>query len=402
MKQYAEGRVFVGGVIDLVGMEGFNRVWEGPANLPLLEELTAPERWVERVYRPPGHHRLSRLDDMAGPDPGGRAGPERRPARRCAASDAAGARRLQRGSGLPRAGRRRRLRGAAGRGVGRRGDRRPRPAARLRRAGRADRGAAARTSVSPRWPSSGSRSAGTADPRAPPATPATGPCGRRPTSTAPASPWGTPSTTRPRPCCSASAAVRGPGRSPAWSAHRGTVLASAARDPADDDARPPAPPWSCRSGTTRGTTTRPTRGRGCAPRCCRCSRTCSAAASPRPWRAPPRCCARTSTCSTNSPRAELDRLADGPRLPARDVAALPAALRRRVLRGWLHAAAVPDLQAVHLAAVDALLVRWRGQGRVDLPGGAGVVRTSGTLTLLPAHDGAADSTHPTTLEEPTS
>ena len=53
MKQYAEGRVFVGGVVDLVGMEGFNRVWEGPANLPRLEELTAPERWVERVFHRP-------------------------------------------------------------------------------------------------------------------------------------------------------------------------------------------------------------------------------------------------------------------------------------------------------------------------------------------------------------
>ena len=31
---------------------------------------------------------------------------------------------------------------------------------------------------------------------------------------------------------------------------------------------------ACRSGTTRTTTTRPTRGCGCAPRCCRCSRTC--------------------------------------------------------------------------------------------------------------------------------
>src|SRR5689334_24646111 len=51
MKQYAEGRIFVGGVVDLVGMEGFNRVWEGPQNLPLLEELTAPARWVERVLR---------------------------------------------------------------------------------------------------------------------------------------------------------------------------------------------------------------------------------------------------------------------------------------------------------------------------------------------------------------
>ena len=53
MKQYAEGRVFVGGVVDLVGMEGFNRVWEGPANLPRIEELTAPERWVERVLGRP-------------------------------------------------------------------------------------------------------------------------------------------------------------------------------------------------------------------------------------------------------------------------------------------------------------------------------------------------------------
>jgi coenzyme F420 biosynthesis associated uncharacterized protein len=53
MKQYAEGRVFVGGVIDLVGMEGFNRVWEGPANLPRIEELTAPALWVERVLGRP-------------------------------------------------------------------------------------------------------------------------------------------------------------------------------------------------------------------------------------------------------------------------------------------------------------------------------------------------------------
>ena len=53
MKQYAEGRIFVGGVIDLVGMEGFNRVWEGPANLPRMEELTAPALWVERVIGRP-------------------------------------------------------------------------------------------------------------------------------------------------------------------------------------------------------------------------------------------------------------------------------------------------------------------------------------------------------------
>jgi tRNA(Ile)-lysidine synthase len=81
--------------------------------------------------------------------------------------------------------------------------------------------------------------------------------------------------------------------------------------------------------------------------------------------------------------AELSRLAAADGLPAEAVAGLPAALRRRVLRGWLHRAGVPDLQAVHLAAVDALLTRWRGQGRVDLPGGAGVVRASGRLGFEP-------------------
>jgi coenzyme F420 biosynthesis associated uncharacterized protein len=53
MKQYADGRIFVGGVVDLVGMDGFNRVWSGPENLPLIDELTDPARWVERVHGRP-------------------------------------------------------------------------------------------------------------------------------------------------------------------------------------------------------------------------------------------------------------------------------------------------------------------------------------------------------------
>ncbi|TYP84783.1 tRNA(Ile)-lysidine synthase [Blastococcus xanthinilyticus] len=84
--------------------------------------------------------------------------------------------------------------------------------------------------------------------------------------------------------------------------------------------------------------------------------------------------------------AELTRLAgeaDGDGLPARPLQALPAALRRRVLRGWLRGAGVPDLQAVHLRAVETLVTRWRGQGPVDLPGGAAVLRASGTLLLRP-------------------
>jgi tRNA(Ile)-lysidine synthase len=105
--------------------------------------------------------------------------------------------------------------------------------------------------------------------------------------------------------------------------------------------------------------------------------------------------------------AELRRLAGDRSLPAHplpagELAALPAALRRRVLRGWLRAGRVPDLQAVHLAAVDALLTGWRGQGRVDLPGGAGVLRASGRLVFLPPDQrGPRPGDVRDTLEEPT-
>jgi tRNA(Ile)-lysidine synthase len=99
----------------------------------------------------------------------------------------------------------------------------------------------------------------------------------------------------------------------------------------------------------------------------------------------------------------LARLAGeaGVGLPARELAELPAAVRRRVLRGWLRGSGVPDLQAVHLGAVDALLTRWRGQGPVGLPGGAGVVRASGRLALLPPEDRGGHPAASDDLEEPT-
>ena len=53
MKQYAEGHQFVAGVVDRGGMEGFNLVWAGQENLPRIEELTDPARWVERVHGRP-------------------------------------------------------------------------------------------------------------------------------------------------------------------------------------------------------------------------------------------------------------------------------------------------------------------------------------------------------------
>jgi tRNA(Ile)-lysidine synthase len=62
---------------------------------------------------------------------------------------------------------------------------------------------------------------------------------------------------------------------------------------------------------------------------------------------------------------------------------LPAAVRRRVLRAAAVAAGSPagELFAVHLEALDDLVVRWRGQQRVDLPGRITATRRCGRLHL---------------------
>jgi tRNA(Ile)-lysidine synthase len=53
------------------------------------------------------------------------------------------------------------------------------------------------------------------------------------------------------------------------------------------------------------------------------------------------------------------------------LAALPAAVRSRVLRRAAVVAGAPPgrLAAAHIAALDALVTDWHGQGSVDLPGG---------------------------------
>lgn len=48
-RQYDMGERFVAGVVERAGMEGFNRVWERPASLPTLEEVSSPDEWVARV-----------------------------------------------------------------------------------------------------------------------------------------------------------------------------------------------------------------------------------------------------------------------------------------------------------------------------------------------------------------
>ena len=50
MAQYRNGAAFVRGVVDQVGMEGFNKVWVEPGNLPSKAEISDPESWVRRVH----------------------------------------------------------------------------------------------------------------------------------------------------------------------------------------------------------------------------------------------------------------------------------------------------------------------------------------------------------------
>ncbi len=50
LRQYRDGAVFVRGVIDKVGMAGFNAVWAGPQYLPDRAEIADPARWVARVH----------------------------------------------------------------------------------------------------------------------------------------------------------------------------------------------------------------------------------------------------------------------------------------------------------------------------------------------------------------
>ena len=66
------------------------------------------------------------------------------------------------------------------------------------------------------------------------------------------------------------------------------------------------------------------------------------------------------------------------------LAELPRAIRSRILRAAIYAAGAPSgsVSADHLAAVEALVTSWRGQGEASLPGGVKVARISGRLSLL--------------------
>ena len=50
LRQYRDGSVFVRGVVDKVGMDGFNAVWTSPDTLPRKDEIADPSAWVARVH----------------------------------------------------------------------------------------------------------------------------------------------------------------------------------------------------------------------------------------------------------------------------------------------------------------------------------------------------------------
>ena len=74
-------------------------------------------------------------------------------------------------------------------------------------------------------------------------------------------------------------------------------------------------------------------------------------------------------------RAEVEL---GDELDCGGLARLPGALRRRLLLHWLTEGGARDLGLAHVQSVDALVVDWRGQGPVEVPG-LSVVRREGRL-----------------------
>jgi tRNA(Ile)-lysidine synthase len=78
------------------------------------------------------------------------------------------------------------------------------------------------------------------------------------------------------------------------------------------------------------------------------------------------------------------RSARGPGvLAVDDLLAQPAAVRRRVLRRTALEAGCPaaELFLVHVDALDALVVQWRGQRQIHLPGHVGAKRSGGELRI---------------------
>jgi tRNA(Ile)-lysidine synthase len=93
-----------------------------------------------------------------------------------------------------------------------------------------------------------------------------------------------------------------------------------------------------------------------------------------------------TAASAGDPAAGTDPVAtaDQGGLAVAALARLPAALRARVLHRWALELGVPagSLSHRHVAALDALVVDWHGQGPPHLPGGIIVARIAGRLAVI--------------------
>ena len=49
MRQYEVGEKFVRGAISIAGPNAIDAAWDAPQNLPTLDELDEPSRWLARV-----------------------------------------------------------------------------------------------------------------------------------------------------------------------------------------------------------------------------------------------------------------------------------------------------------------------------------------------------------------
>ena len=335
LQQYAEGAAFVRGVVDGVGMDGFNRVWDVPRDA--ARRRRSPTRGAGSrgcTADPP-----SRLTPRGRQPPGGRAvrAPfaPRWPAPAGLVLVACSGR-----CGLP----------GAGRGASR--SRRPRPAVAGRCRDRRPRAAAGLGRARPRTPRR-LRGLGLDPVRGRPRRRRRG---RRPRGGGPCRPLRRAGRRRPRPARRGPARPhpRRPGRDRAaragpWlgralarrhGAWRPAVPAPAARPPPGDDRAPPAPRWACRCGTTRTTPTR-AYARVRVRREVLPVLEAELGAGRRRGAGPHRrrCCATTPTPSTGSAAARARRPAAAERgLRRRGLAGLPAAVRtpgaaRRPRRG---------------------------------------------------------------------
>jgi coenzyme F420 biosynthesis associated uncharacterized protein len=79
MKQYAEGSRFVTAVVDEIGMDGFNQIWESPETIPTMAEIHDPRAWITRVapayLRPAALPAPEGQETVTGTGPAGSAAP---------------------------------------------------------------------------------------------------------------------------------------------------------------------------------------------------------------------------------------------------------------------------------------------------------------------------------------